>query len=447
LRGTWQSIIIRRWIAWAALWCLVSGASVHGAERTVIPILDASVSMGAAFGETTRMAAARSALTDLIRALPETTPVGLVIFGGQRQGDCSDVSVHVPASADGRADLLRAIDGATPTGMSPLASAIRVAVEQLEGRAGGGVVILLADGPDTCLGEPREAVRSLRAAGIRFTLHVIGLAVSESASLEGIAEAGGGRYLAADDPAALRSAIARTAGVDGLAPPPDGGLIAGVSSERNREKTAAVLKEIGRDKARTKTPLSAVEGAVQRLTSTVSRGRVRAGPSLNAEIRFHLRRGETVSVLGVRGDWNRIRTADGREGWAHYSLFSDDVPPPKPPARAGRVIRDIRVDLTPAEARITFLLDGRNLPKIRFADGSAEVICDFQDTRLGYSVSPVMELGDGPVRAIRTGVRDETGLRVVLDLAPGRRYRLQHFFFSGDHRYMLIVRPTSPADG
>ncbi len=405
--------------------------------------------MGAAFGETTRMAAARSALTDLIRALPETTPVGLVIFGGQRRGDCSDVSVQAPEGADGQAGLIHAINGATPTGMSPLAAAIRAAVDQLEGRAGGGVVILLADGPDTCLGEPREAVRSLRAAGIRFTLHVIGLAVSDAASLEGIAEAGGGRYLEADDPASLRAAIARTAGVDGLAPPSpsDGGLIAGVSSERNREKTAAVLKEIGREKTRTKTPSSAVEGAVQRLTSTVSRGRVREGPSLTSKIRFHLRRGETVSVLGVRGDWNRIRTADGREGWAHYSLFSDDVPPPKPPARAGRVIRDIRVDLTPAEARITFLLDGRNLPKIRFADGSAEVICDFQDTRLGYSVSPVMELGDGPVRAIRTGVRDETGLRVVLDLAPGRRYRLQHFFFSGDHRYMLIVRPTSPADG
>lgn len=439
----------RRWIAWAALWCLLSGALVHGAERTVIPVLDASVSMGAAFGETTRMAAARSALTDLIGALPETTPVGLVIFGGQRPGDCSDISVRDPAGADGRADLVRAIDEASPTGMSPLASAIRAAADQLDGRAGGGVVILLADGPDTCLGEPGDAVRTLRAEGIRFTLHVIGLAVSDTASLESVAEAGGGRYLAADDPAALRSALARAAGVDGIAPPPpaDGGLIAGVSSEQNREKTAAVLQEIQRDKARRKPAAPSVEGAVQRLTSKVSRGRVRAGPSLTSEIRFHLRRGETVSVLGVRGDWNQIRTAGGREGWAHYSLFSEDVPSPKPPAQAGRVIRDIRVDLTPAEAKITFLLDGRNLPKIRFAEGTAEVICDFNDTRLGYQVSPVMELGDGPVRAIRTGVRDETGLRVVLGLAPGRRYRLQHFFFSGDHRYMLIVRPTSPADG
>ena len=441
-------MMVRRRIAWAVLWCLVSGALAHGAERTVIPVLDASVSMEAAYGETTRMAAARSALTAMIRALPETTPAGLVVFGGRRRGDCSDLSVHAPAGAGGRADLLQAIDGATPTGMSPIASAIRAAATQLEGRGGDGVIILMADGPDTCLGEPREAVGSLRAEGIRFTLHVIGLAVADAASLESVAEAGGGRYLAADDPAALRAALARAAGVDGLAPPPpsDGGYIAGVSSERNREKTAAVLQEIGRDKGRKKPAAPSVEGAVQQLTSKVTRGRVRAGPSLTSKIRFHLRRGETVSVLGVRGDWNRIRTADGREGWAHYSLFSDDVPPPEPPVRAGRVIRDIRVDITPDEAKITFLLDGRNLPRIRFEEGAAKVICDFQDSRLSYPVSPVMDVKGGPVRAIRSGVQNENDLRVVLDLVPGRRYRLQHFFFSGDHRYMLSVRPTGSAD-
>ena len=57
---------------------------------------------------------------------------------------------------------------------------------------------------------------------------------------------------------------------------------------------------------------------------TVARGRVRATPSLEATIKFHLPKGTVVTVMENRDEWYRIEDTGGRYG---YPAPPSNVPP------------------------------------------------------------------------------------------------------------------------
>jgi Tol biopolymer transport system component len=69
--------------------------------------------------------------------------------------------------------------------------------------------VLISDGQETCGGDPCQVVRDLETAGIRFSLHVIGLNVDDStrAQLTCIAQAGGGVYQDANTSQELQTAL------------------------------------------------------------------------------------------------------------------------------------------------------------------------------------------------------------------------------------------------
>ncbi|MDZ7695624.1 MAG: SH3 domain-containing protein [Deltaproteobacteria bacterium] len=54
----------------------------------------------------------------------------------------------------------------------------------------------------------------------------------------------------------------------------------------------------------------------------VEMGNVRDGPSIEAEVKFRIKRGDTLTVLEQHGNWYAIELQDGRSGWAHNTLFS-----------------------------------------------------------------------------------------------------------------------------
>ncbi|MBT8340918.1 MAG: SH3 domain-containing protein [Desulfatitalea sp.] len=47
---------------------------------------------------------------------------------------------------------------------------------------------------------------------------------------------------------------------------------------------------------------------------------IRSGPGTDYNVVFTVDRGIPFKVLGKKGDWYRIRHADGDEGWIHKSL-------------------------------------------------------------------------------------------------------------------------------
>ncbi len=53
------------------------------------------------------------------------------------------------------------------------------------------------------------------------------------------------------------------------------------------------------------------------------KGNVRLKPGLQSEVLFQLNAGDDVLVLGRRGHWLHVRTADNRTGWMHFNLLDD----------------------------------------------------------------------------------------------------------------------------
>jgi uncharacterized protein YgiM (DUF1202 family) len=62
---------------------------------------------------------------------------------------------------------------------------------------------------------------------------------------------------------------------------------------------------------------------------------VRSDPSMNGEVVTHAKRGEKLDVLGERGDWLRVRLADGTKGWVSAQHVMRDGATAAKPRRSG----------------------------------------------------------------------------------------------------------------
>ncbi|MGH2734026.1 MAG: VWA domain-containing protein, partial [Actinomycetota bacterium] len=99
----------------AALWLLALGSIGPAAAQdepsaSLLIVLDASGSMQAKLGNTTRIAAARAGLRALVSDLPEDSLVGLRVYGhrfaGNRARGCADTQLVVPVKRLDRRRLL-----------------------------------------------------------------------------------------------------------------------------------------------------------------------------------------------------------------------------------------------------------------------------------------------------------------------------------------------------
>ena len=162
-------------------------------------ILDASGSMWGQIGGQAKIAIAKEVLTDLINDLPADSYAGLVAYGHRSKGDCQDVEELVPLQPIDKKRLIAKIKALSPKGKTPITLSIRQTAEKLKSIEEETTIILVSDGKETCEGDPCALVKELKAAGIRFTMFVIGFDVSEEekAQLACIAKAGGGQYFTA----------------------------------------------------------------------------------------------------------------------------------------------------------------------------------------------------------------------------------------------------------
>ena len=172
-------------------------------------ILDASGSMAEAAGAQTKMAAAQAVLAQVVPAVAPEVKLGLAAYGHRRENDCTDIEVLVPPGTEDRDAVLARIAAMQPKGMTPISAAVTQVADLLKGRAAETTVVLVSDGQETCGGDPCATVKALKAAGVKFVLHVVGFAVTaaDQAQLECIAQAGGGKYFAAADAAGLLAAL------------------------------------------------------------------------------------------------------------------------------------------------------------------------------------------------------------------------------------------------
>jgi Ca-activated chloride channel family protein len=177
----------------------VEANSLTDGPAAIMFILDASGSMWGQIGGQPKIAIAKAVLTDLINDLPDDSHAGLVAYGHRRKRDCQDVEELVSLQPIDKKSLIAKIKAIGPKGKTPITLSIRKTAEKLKSIEEETTIILVSDGKETCEGDPCALVKELKAAGIRFTMYVIGFDVSEEekAQLECIAQAGGGQYFTA----------------------------------------------------------------------------------------------------------------------------------------------------------------------------------------------------------------------------------------------------------
>jgi Mg-chelatase subunit ChlD len=181
------------------------------AERAII-VLDGSGSMWAQIDGEARITIARDTLSEVLATMPADLELGLMSYGHREKGNCGDIEMLVEPAA-GTAGAINAAAGRiNPKGMTPLSDAVRIAAEELRYTEDKATVILITDGLETCEVDPCALGLELESQGIDFTAHVLGFGLSdeEGRQVACLAENTGGRYLSADDGAALVEALTTT---------------------------------------------------------------------------------------------------------------------------------------------------------------------------------------------------------------------------------------------
>lgn len=181
-------------------------------------VLDSSGSMKEpAGGGQTKIGAARSALTRVVRDLPDDAQVGLRVFGAKvfsrtDSGACTDTQQVVAPSTGNRSQLLSAVRAYQPYGETPIPAALQAAAKDL-GSSGTRSIVLVSDGESTCSPDPCTVAAQISRQGVDLQINVVGLSVSARArrQLQCIADAGNGTYVDARSADQIRSGLTRAA--------------------------------------------------------------------------------------------------------------------------------------------------------------------------------------------------------------------------------------------
>ncbi|MCT1451169.1 VWA domain-containing protein [Corynebacterium sp. p3-SID1194] len=186
------------------------------ADSKAMLILDASSSMLEDDADGPRIDAAKKASKDLIESLPGTAQLGLMVYGAQesdapdnREAGCKDIETLEKVGQVDKEKYVKAIEGVTPKGYTPMGNSLREAAKEL-GDEGERSIILVSDGIDSCAPPPVcEVAKELAEEGVDLAIHTVGFKVDEEArkELQCIADAGKGQFLEADDAGSLADSL------------------------------------------------------------------------------------------------------------------------------------------------------------------------------------------------------------------------------------------------
>jgi hypothetical protein len=211
------------------MWAVIGLAGSYGAEpkgalqvnrggsKPATPnleiVLDVSGSMNTKLGDSTRWQVALGTLKEVVSTLPDDLNVGLRVYGHRYSSKsaetCQDTELLVPIAKLDREKILNATTNLKPRGETPLVRSVLKTVGDLKA-AGGGSVILITDGEESCQGNARSAAKEIAKSGVNVTLNIVGFTLTGQkveAELGSFAGATGGQYYGAQNGAQLSRAI------------------------------------------------------------------------------------------------------------------------------------------------------------------------------------------------------------------------------------------------
>ena len=194
-----------------------AAARPAASRKNLLFILDLSGSMRQPLGKGTRISTARQVMREVLAKLPPDFNVGLRVYGHRaastQKGTCTDTELVVPMGRSSQAAILKQIDTLQPRGETPLVYSVLQGAADLKG-SGGGNLVLVTDGEESCGGDIEAAKAELKRTGIDLSLNIVGFTLAGArarAPLAGLAASTGGAYLSAQDGPSLARAIVAAA--------------------------------------------------------------------------------------------------------------------------------------------------------------------------------------------------------------------------------------------
>ncbi|WP_275288486.1 vWA domain-containing protein [Halomonas elongata] len=186
---------------------------VNATNENVMIVFDGSNSMWGQIDGTAKIEIARNVMENLLGEWTETRKVGLMAYGHRRRGDCTDMETIVVPSEGSRAEILDRIGTITPTGKTPLTSAVEQAATELSYTDTPATVVLISDGLESCERDPCALAETLEKGGVGFTAHVVGFGLgdADTGALSCLAENTDGQYIEAGNAEELGRALSAVA--------------------------------------------------------------------------------------------------------------------------------------------------------------------------------------------------------------------------------------------
>lgn len=190
----------------------ISHAQAESSANQAMLVLDASGSMWGQIDGKTKIEIAREVVTNTVNSWDKSQALGLVAYGHNRKGDCSDIELLIEPSKVNAPQFSSIANSLNPKGKTPLSAAVVKAAESMKYTENKATVVLISDGKETCNLDPCAVGQSLEEAGVDFTAHIIGFDVSEedSIGLRCLAKKTGGAYIDAKNADQLSSALETT---------------------------------------------------------------------------------------------------------------------------------------------------------------------------------------------------------------------------------------------
>ncbi|MGB5131505.1 MAG: VWA domain-containing protein, partial [Steroidobacteraceae bacterium] len=196
------------------------GALQVGEPQTARPparnleiVLDVSGSMNAKLGASTRWQTALEVLKKFVATLPADMNVALRVYGhrypSKSAETCTDTELIVPLAKLDRDKIVTTASSLKPRGETPLILSTLATLEDLK-TAGGGTVILITDGEESCKGDSKAAAAAIEASGLNVTLNIVGFTLTGQAAktqLTTLAGSTGGNYFGAASADQLSQAV------------------------------------------------------------------------------------------------------------------------------------------------------------------------------------------------------------------------------------------------
>ena len=149
-------------------------------DKASIIVLDASGSMwGQLKDGRSKIEVAREVMSEYLKKRDETAPLGLVVYGHRKRGDCADIELLSSVKVQDVKKLSKIINNIQPKGKTPLTDALELAVKQIPRTAEEADIILITDGLETCDQDPCALADKIAAEGIDIRAHVVGFGLSE----------------------------------------------------------------------------------------------------------------------------------------------------------------------------------------------------------------------------------------------------------------------------